>query len=176
MCHKWRSSARNYDVNVVSDATLYAVKLARNIDCVNYYPVSSSLLFSLFVFKEFNTRSVFRLHCLYNGVKVESEDYDFLAMAYSMPNFRKKKGNNFLEIVLSNQRLFQTTQNTLSTRVSREQCVLAAQGTGGSTRILVTVLVSYSKGQRSGFASRAISAYYLNRINTNVCIKCHTQH
>jgi hypothetical protein len=91
MCHKWRSSARTYDVNVVSDATLYVVKLARNIDCVNYYTISSSLLFSLFVFKEFNTRSVFRLHCLYNGVKVESEAYDFLATAYSMPNFRKKK-------------------------------------------------------------------------------------
>ena len=81
MCHKCGSSARTYDVSVVSDATLYVLKLARNIGCVNYYTISSSLLFSLFVFKEFNTRSLFRLHFLYNGVTVESEAYDFLAKA-----------------------------------------------------------------------------------------------
>jgi len=89
---------------------------------------------------------MFRLRCLYNGATAESEAYDFLAMAHSMPNFQKKV-NNFLEIVLPNQHLFHTAQNTRSTQVLRERCVPTARGTVGSTRILVTVLVSYSKGQ-----------------------------
>jgi len=125
------------------------------------------------VFKEFNTRSIFLLHCPYNGATVEGEDYEFLATAHSMPNFRKKKSTVFWKLSCQNNICF----NTRSTRVLREWCVPNAQGTVGSTRILVTVLVSYSKGQCSGFVPRAISAYYLNRrINTNIPIKCHTQH
>ena len=117
-------------------------------------------------------RQKVNVHCLRTEATVECEAYGFPATAHSRPNFLKKKFNNFLEMILSNEHLFPTAQNTCSIRDFRPRCVPTAQGTLSSTRILVTVLVSCTNGRYSGFVPLAFGAYYLNRrININICIK-----
>jgi hypothetical protein len=75
MCHKWRSSARTYDLNFFSDAALYVVKLVSN----TLYAASITTQFLIAYFSHFLflKNSTHDPCFVYSGATVESEAYNF---------------------------------------------------------------------------------------------------